>query len=77
MTDWKKKAKKIKLGGRAFTNGKYIDSSIEGVIDRYSPIDGEYIGSIASCSTKECEDGLDVNSLLDGPICHSGFNRLN
>jgi glutamate-1-semialdehyde 2,1-aminomutase len=26
---------------------------------------------------KECEDGRDVNSLLDGPICHSGFMRLN
>jgi glutamate-1-semialdehyde 2,1-aminomutase len=26
---------------------------------------------------KECEDGLDVNTLLDGPICHSGFKRLN
>jgi len=26
---------------------------------------------------KECEEGLDVNSLLDGPICHSGFKRLN
>ena len=26
---------------------------------------------------KQCEDGLDINSLLDGPICHSGFKRLN
>jgi len=26
---------------------------------------------------KECEDGLDVNSILEGPICHSGFKRLN
>ena len=26
---------------------------------------------------KECEEGLDVNSLLDGPLCHSGFKRLN
>jgi glutamate-1-semialdehyde 2,1-aminomutase len=26
---------------------------------------------------KECEDGLDVNSLLEGPLCHSGFKRLN
>ena len=25
----------------------------------------------------ECEDGLDVISLLQGPICHSGFKRLN
>jgi len=26
---------------------------------------------------KECEQGRDVMSLLKGPICHSGFKRLN
>jgi glutamate-1-semialdehyde 2,1-aminomutase len=26
---------------------------------------------------KECEDGRDVNSLLEGPTCSSGFKRLN
>jgi len=26
---------------------------------------------------KECEEGLDVNSLLEGPLCHSSFKRLN
>jgi glutamate-1-semialdehyde 2,1-aminomutase len=26
---------------------------------------------------KECEDGRDVKSLLDGPTCSSGFKRLN
>jgi len=26
---------------------------------------------------KECEEGRDIKTLLDGPICHSGFNRLN
>ena len=26
---------------------------------------------------KKCEDGMDVNSLLEGPLCHSGFKRLN
>lgn len=25
----------------------------------------------------QCEDGLDVNGLLRGPICHGGFKRLN
>ena len=24
-----------------------------------------------------CEWGRDINDLLDGPICHSGFKRLN
>jgi len=26
---------------------------------------------------KECEEGRDVHKLLDGPVCHSGFTRLN
>jgi len=26
---------------------------------------------------KECEDGRDILSLLNGPICHDGFKRLN
>lgn len=26
---------------------------------------------------KECEEGLDVMSLLKGPVCHGGFKRLN
>lgn len=25
----------------------------------------------------ECENGRDVISLLDGPVCHTGFKRLN
>jgi glutamate-1-semialdehyde 2,1-aminomutase len=26
---------------------------------------------------RECEDGRDVSKLIQGPICHSGFSRLN
>jgi len=26
---------------------------------------------------KECEEGLDIIPLLDGPVCHSSFERLN
>jgi glutamate-1-semialdehyde 2,1-aminomutase len=26
---------------------------------------------------KECEDGRDIISLLKGPVCHAGFERLN
>ncbi|EOQ88129.1 cytidylyltransferase [Leptospira yanagawae serovar Saopaulo str. Sao Paulo = ATCC 700523] len=26
---------------------------------------------------EECENGRDVSTLLDGPICHAGFKRLN
>ena len=26
---------------------------------------------------KECENGKNISQLLDGPICQSGFKRLN
>ena len=26
---------------------------------------------------KKCEEGSDMNKLLEGPLCHSGFKRLN
>ncbi|TAU87479.1 aminotransferase class III-fold pyridoxal phosphate-dependent enzyme [Rhizobium leguminosarum] len=26
---------------------------------------------------RECEDGRDIMSLLNGPVCHAGFRRLN
>ena len=29
------------------------------------------------CLIRECEDGRPVRDLLDGPVCHSGFKRLN
>ena len=25
----------------------------------------------------ECENGRDVNELLNGQVCHTGFKRLN
>jgi len=36
----------------------------------------EYIDPVFGL-IKECEEGRDVNSLLKGPVCHSGFKRLN
>lgn len=26
---------------------------------------------------RECEDGRDLSSLLEGPVAHAGFKRLN
>ena len=26
---------------------------------------------------KQCEDGLDISTLLEGPLCHSGFERIH
>ena len=42
------------------------------IIDRYF----ENLDSVYALIS-ECEEGRDVMSLLEGPICHSGFKRLN
>jgi glutamate-1-semialdehyde 2,1-aminomutase len=38
-----------------------------------------YFGELDSifATIKKCEEGLDVMSLLKGPVCHGGFKRLN
>lgn len=41
---------------------------VQGYFDALDPIFG---------LVKECEGGRDVMSLLQGPICHGGFKRLN
>lgn len=47
---------------------EHTDDIVAGYFEALDPI-FETIG--------KCENGLDVNSLLDGPIAHSGFQRLN
>ena len=39
----------------------------------------EYFGHLDPifATIRKCEDGLDVSSLLDGPVCDGGFKRLN
>jgi len=48
-----------------------IDHSDE-LINKYIEFLDPIFGMI-----KTCEDGKDVFSLLEGPVCHSGFSRLN
>ena len=42
------------------------------VVDRYIEALDPVFGLI-----RQCEDGLSVESLLKGPVCHGGFKRLN
>ena len=39
----------------------------------------EYIEALDSVFSliAECENGKDINELLEGPVCHEGFQRLN
>ena len=36
----------------------------------------EKLGNIFS-KIKECEDGADIQKLLEGPVCQVGFKRIN
>ena len=36
----------------------------------------EYLDPVIATVT-ECENGKNVDELLEGPVCHSGFKRLN
>jgi glutamate-1-semialdehyde 2,1-aminomutase len=62
----------LKVGYLASTS---LYASIEHTPNRID----QYIESLSPIFEliNECENGRDVNSLLDGPTCHSGFKRLN
>lgn len=46
----------------------HTDDIVDAYFDALDPVFG---------LIRECEDGRDVMTLLKGPICHSGFKRLN
>ncbi|WP_419902607.1 aminotransferase class III-fold pyridoxal phosphate-dependent enzyme [Kiloniella sp.] len=51
-----------------FACTEHTPEVIDGYFDALDPI---------FALIKECEDGRDVNALLNGPVCHGGFKRLN
>ena len=48
-----------------------IDHSEE-LVDRYFKVLDPIFSII-----KQCEDGYDINAILESPVCHSAFKRLN
>ena len=61
--------KKGCLGG----NSVYVCTEhTERIIDEYFKNLDDIFNEI-----KACEDGKDINTILDGPVCHGGFKRLN
>jgi glutamate-1-semialdehyde 2,1-aminomutase len=61
-------AKGYLAGNLIFVSTEHSKNIISGYFDALDPI-FSLIG--------ECENGRDVNTLLKGPVCHGGFNRLN
>jgi glutamate-1-semialdehyde 2,1-aminomutase len=59
--------------GYLASNSVYVCTKhTSAVVDGYFEVLDPIFGLI-----KECEEGRDVMSLLKGPVCHSGFKRLN
>ncbi len=51
-----------------FTSLAHSEDKVQRYLDALRPI---------FSTIRDCEDGLEIGSLLKGPICHSGFKRLN
>ncbi len=61
------------------SKGYLAGNSVYVCIDHTSEIIEKYFTELDSVFKliKDCEDGLDINKLLKGPVCQSGFKRLN
>ncbi len=62
----------LKAGWLASTGTYSCIAHTPQIIDRYTEALDPVFSLIA-----ECEDGRNVDELLEGPVCHSGFRRIN
>jgi glutamate-1-semialdehyde 2,1-aminomutase len=72
-------AYKTLITQQMLAKGYLASNSVYVCIDHTNEIIQGYFDALDSVFhlIKECEEGRDVMSLLKGPICHSGFKRLN
>ena len=59
--------------------GYLASNSIYVCTEHTAEIVADYLQSLEAVFAliRDCEDGRDIDDLLEGPVCHSGFNRLN
>jgi glutamate-1-semialdehyde 2,1-aminomutase len=60
-------------------HGFLAATSVYVCTEHTQPLVDEYFGALEPLFAliKECESGRDVDALLEGPVCHAGFKRLN
>lgn len=61
-------AKGYLAGNSVYVSTEHTSEVVNGYFEALDPL---------FALIKECEDGRDVMDLLTGPVCHSGFKRLN
>ncbi len=59
--------------------GYLAGTSLYSCIEHHKTVIDVYVDAIDPIfkTIRECEEGRDVMSLLQGQVCHGGFNRLN
>ena len=62
----------LKKGFLAANSVYVCTEHINAIIDKYF----EHLDSVFE-TISECEDGRNIDDLLEGPVCHTGFKRLN
>jgi hypothetical protein len=63
----------LKKGYLASTNFYPSTAHNNQLIDKYLEDLNEVYSIISKCETGE----IDLNQILEGPVCHGGFKRLN
>jgi glutamate-1-semialdehyde 2,1-aminomutase len=61
-------AKGYLAGNSVYTSIEHTPEVVAAFFEALDPVFG---------LIRECEEGRDVMGLLKGPVCHSGFKRLN
>lgn len=55
---WAHRAESLHIEGRAFVDGIYRDALGGGVFENVSPVDGRYLGTVASCTAEDAEQAV-------------------
>src|SRR5687768_15070189 len=57
--DWEKRAKDLKIEGRAFINGEYTDAASGETFECISPVDGRLLAKVASCDSADAQRAVE------------------
>lgn len=60
LSDWETKSAQLKIEGRAFVSGAYVNAAAEGVFECISPIDGRFLANVASCEAADADHAVKV-----------------
>jgi 4-guanidinobutyraldehyde dehydrogenase/NAD-dependent aldehyde dehydrogenase len=60
LSNWETKSAQLKIEGRAFVSGAYVNAAAEGVFECISPVDGRFLANVASCEAADADHAVKV-----------------